>query len=134
MKVISLLLLLLFFTGCKETSAPVKVEISQAPAWITNPNLGGVRGSVGSSGPHFKGPSYQRSLAVSRALDELAMQMGVQVSVVALREEIAHGDNLNTKSELQTQQKVNNSNVTAHIEATYTDPRTEELFVWMILN
>ncbi len=134
MKVIFLLLSFFLFTGCQESLAPVKKEISQAPAWVFNPNLNGVKGAVGSCAPHFKGPSYQRSLAVSRALDELAMQMGVQVNVVASREEISNGDNVNAKSDIQTQQTVKNSNVTAHIEATYIDPKTDELFVWMILN
>jgi hypothetical protein len=113
---------------------PVKTEISQAPAWVFNPNLNGAKGAVGSSGPHFKGPNYQRSLAVSRALDELAMQMGVQVNVVAKREETSNGENVNSKSDIQTEQTVKNSDVTAHIEATYIDPKTNELFVWMILN
>lgn len=134
MKVVLLALFLLFLTGCHEDVTPVKKVISQAPAWVFNPNLGGVKGAVGSSGSHFKGPTYQRSLAVSRALDELAMQMGVQVSVVASREESSNGENVNSKSDIQTEQTVKNSNVTAHIEATYIDPNTNELFVWMILN
>lgn len=134
MKLIFLLFSLLIFTGCQENLAPAKIAISQTPAWLSNPNLGGVKGAVGSSAPHFKGPSYQRSLAMSRALDELAMQMGVQVSVVASREESSQGEMANSKSDIQTQQTVNNSNVTAHIEATYTDPTTQELFIWMVLN
>jgi hypothetical protein len=134
MKVIFLLLSFLLFTGCQENPAPVKIEISQTPLWISNPTLNGAKGSVGSSAPHFKGSAYQRSLAVSRALDELAMQMGVQVNVVAKREETSNGENVNSKSDIQTEQTVKNSDVTAHIEATYIDPKTNELFVWMILN
>ena len=131
---IALFLLLFFFAGCNQTITPAKVETPHYPAWVNNPNFNSLRGAVGSSSPHFKGPAYQRQLAISRALDELAMQIGVQVDIVANREEISTGDNLNATSDIQTQQKVNNSNITAHIEATYLDPNTGELFVWMVLN
>ena len=130
----ALFLLLFFFAGCSQSAMPAKVETPYYPAWVSNPNLNGLRGAIGSSDPHFKGFTYQRQLAISRALDELAMQMGVQVDVIASREEISTGDNLSATSDIQTQQKVKNSNVTAHIEATYLDPNTGELFVWMVLN
>lgn len=135
MKAVLFTLLLLFLAGCNEYVAPAQQTSSvNYPAWINNPNLNGLKGAVGSSLPHFKGPAYQRALAVSRALDELAMEMGVQVSIVANREESAHGENVDAKSDIVTKQTVNNSTVTAHIEATFTDPSTNELFVWMVLN
>lgn len=129
------LLIALFFAGCNsDVTPPAKENVSTCPEWINNPNLNGVTGSVGSSGPHFKGPAYQRKLAISRALDELAMQKGVEIDLVAKREEISSDDNVHTTSDVQTEQRVKNTNVTAHIEATYIDPKTKELFVWMVLN
>ena len=127
-------LLTIFFAGCNENVAPAKEKLTARPAWINNPNIDGVIGSIGSSGPHFKGPAYQRKLAISRALDELAMQRGVEISLVAKREETANNDNINSSSDIKSQQNVTNTNITAHIEATYTDPDTNELFVWMVLN
>jgi hypothetical protein len=134
MKVLTLALFLLLFTGCNRSVAPVQEKSVIYPAWMANPNANGLRGSIGSAYPHFKGPSYQRALAISRALDELAMEMGVTVNVDAKREERTNGDEVNAKSDIHTQQSVNNSNVTAHIEATFTDPKTNELFVWMVLD
>ena len=135
MRAVLFTLLLIFFAGCNEDVTPAQQIPSVIyPAWVNNPNINGLKGAVGSSMPHFKGASYQRALAISRALDELAMEMGVQVSVVAKREESSNGDSVNTKSDIQTNQTVNNSTVTAHIEATFIDPRTNELFVWMVLN
>lgn len=134
MRVILLSLFIIFFAGCNSDVAPAKKAVSTYPAWINNPNLGGVTGSVGSSGPHFKGPAYQRKLAISRALDELAIQKGVEIDLVAKREQTAKDDNVHSASNIKTEQRVKNSQVTAHIEATYTDPKTNELFVWMVLD
>ena len=128
------LLIMLSFTGCKQSAAPVKEQSVLYPAWINNPNVGGVTGSVGSSRPHFQGVAYQRKLAISRALDELALQKGVEIDLVAKREETAKDDNVHSKSDIRTEQVVKNSHVTAHIEATFTDPKTNELFVWMVLD
>jgi hypothetical protein len=134
MRNLFLALIFLLFAGCSETVTPAQQENIQFPAWVTDPNFNGLRGSVGSSAPHFKGPAYQRSLAISRALDELAMEMGVQVSVDLQREEKANGYSVKSKSDIKTKQAVNNSNVTAHIEATFINPQTNELYVWMVLN
>ncbi|WP_345993289.1 hypothetical protein [Sulfurimonas sp. HSL-1716] len=134
MRVVLLSLLLLLFPGCSYEAAPAKKQLSTYPAWINNPCLGGVTGSVGSSLPHFKGPAYQRKLAISRALDELALQKGVEIDLVAKREQTSKNDNVRSTSDIQSEQRVTNSKVTAHIEATYTDPQTKELFVWMVLD
>lgn len=128
------LLLTVFFAGCGKNVSPTIEKPTVYPAWINNPNVGGVTGSVGSSAPHFKGPAYQRKLAISRALDELAIQKGVEIDLVAKREQRSHNDNVDSKTDIQTEQRVKNSNVTAHIEATFTDPKTKELFVWMVLD
>lgn len=134
MRVILLSLLIVFFAGCNKDAAPAKEQTTVYPAWINNPNIGGVTGSVGSSGPHFKGPAYQRKLAISRALDELALQQGVEIDLVAKREQTAKDDDVHSTMDIQTQQRVKNSKVTAHIEATFLDPKTKELFVWMVLD
>lgn len=134
MRVFFFLSFLLLLIGCQEEVKPVEEKVIVMPAWINNPNLSGARGAVGSCGPHFKGPTYQRSLAISRALDELAMEMGVQVHISTKLEEVANGDNVTAKSKVNAEQTVNNQSVSAHIEATFTDPRTNELFVWMVLN
>lgn len=135
MRIVFLILFALLFVGCNENPVPAKQQTIEArPEWITNPNLGGVIGSVGSSGPHFKGPAYQRKLAISRALDELALQQGVEIDLVAKREENLVNDNFRSSTDIQTEQKVQNAHVTAHIKATYTDPKTKVLYVWMVLN
>ena len=124
----------LFFTlfislGCSKTTAPVKTV---EPTWLYKPNLHGKTGAVGSSKPQFKGTTVQRRVAVSRALDELALQSGVEVGNIIMRKEKSTATGGSSSTTVQSTQKTSGSLINAHIEEIWVDPRNKEMHVWLI--
>lgn len=85
----------------------------QRPAWIDNPRSVGKTVGVGQAGYHFKGRSAQRELATSRALDEIARQMGVTVnSIMVINQQHTNASsnvNLSSSSEQSVQGRVVNA-------------------------
>jgi len=128
---LSTFLLLLVLSGCstQKELPPVK-----KPNWIDYPSSDQLIGAVGSAMPHFKGKTAQRRLAISRAIDELAQQGGVQVQSTILRKESREGSLTQTSAEIYTIQNSADQTVHAHIEAVWTHPRTEEIYVWLLEN
>lgn len=66
--------------ACIAQQQPVQPQTPQRPAWIDNPRTVGQIVGLGHAGVHFNGRAAQRELATSRALDEIARQMGVTVN------------------------------------------------------
>ncbi len=124
------LLIPLLFTACQ--NKPYLEPPIQEPGWIVQPSLDGKIGAVGSAQEHFKGKVAQRRLAVSRALDELAQQSGVQVQNTIKRNERRDGMHTNSSAEFYTLQNSSNETVRAHIEETWTNPKTKEIYVWLV--
>ncbi len=123
-----LLLLLILAGGCGSKPQPSEPP----PKWVTHPYKNGKTGAVGSAQIHFKGNSEQRKLAISRALDELAQQQGVEVSSQIARQDARDGMFVSSKSEIYSFQKNSGEIIYAHIEAVWKNPRTGELFIWML--
>lgn len=122
----------LAFSACAQ--APVKKQQTsqnaQMPEWVYQPTQDGINGAVGSAKTHFKGRAAQRSLAISRALDELAKQHGVNVHTASNSHQSSHGGMVGSQSD-QYSFQTSDGIVTAHIEKVWLDPKTNELFVWM---
>lgn len=85
----------------------------QRPAWIDNPQSVGQIVGLGQAGYHFKGRSAQRELAISRALDVIARQMGVTVnSIMVINQQHTNASsnvNLSSSSEQSVQGRVVNA-------------------------
>ena len=106
---------------------------SARPSWFFNQNIGGRLGGVGVSGRHIQGLNAQRELAVSRAIDELARQMAVKVASFTTVQGEGGRDNMQTTMEVYSIQTVSGQTVRATIEEFWHDPKTDELFVWMVV-
>jgi len=130
LKALFTLTFILFIIGCSNHSnkAPGVVE----PSWLYKPNLNGKKGAVGSSKPHFKGKTAQRRVAISRALDELAIQSGVEVESIIMRKEKSSSLGVSSLTLIQSTQKTKGVIITAHIEEVWTDPRNKEIYIWLI--
>ncbi|VFQ45287.1 hypothetical protein MSL71_29440 [Desulfoluna butyratoxydans] len=87
---------------------------------------------VGSCRPHLNGYSAQRKQAIRRALDEIAMQKGTTISNVSLVGTTGTRAGTSTSMESWSFQTVDNQTVTAVVRASWKDPVTEELFVWVV--
>ncbi len=127
---LSIFTLILMFSGCGNPKPAPVVK----PEWINKPTYDGKTGAVGSSRPHVKGKAEQRRLAISRALDELSFQSGMNVGTQITRKEKQQGQHARTSSELFTVQTSDNKTIHAHIEEVWEHPRTEELFVWLVVD
>jgi hypothetical protein len=132
------------FSGCfsasypqQETPVSVAIPSNQAavllPKWVYEPSQDGKIGGVGISKPHFKGKTAQRMLAISRALDEIARQMGVEI--VSLQKITTSGTSQNAKTDLESYsfQTASGRVVRAKIESFWEDTSTDELYVWMVV-
>lgn len=71
--------LLLFVVGCG-AKTPETLNPHAKPAWIDNPRIEGNIVGLGSAKSHFNGINAQRKLAIERATDEIAKQLGVNVT------------------------------------------------------
>jgi PBP1b-binding outer membrane lipoprotein LpoB len=123
-----------FLTGCNYSllSTPQKNETAQetVPDWISNPNfIQGKRSAVGFSGVHYKGKSEQKKLAISRAIDEIAMQKKTIVSNQTIRE--SSKGKLQT-SKTQSLQSTNNISLSTKIVEEYYDVKNNKLYVLVV--
>ncbi len=128
--VVSIAFLLLVFSGCSQPEPKSKYE---RPSWVMKPNQDGKIGAVGSAYIHHRGVSHQRRLAITRALDELSLQRGVDVSMSMAKEEQVTNDRVSTDLNVKSSYTAN-TKITAHIEEVWQDPMSQEYFVWLVLD
>ncbi len=116
------------FTSCLTTT---KKDTSSPPDWIYNPAVDGKIGGVGSAGLHIKGNDAQREMAISRAIDSIARQMGVKVQNTSVY--AVSGSSAGTRSSMNglSIHTVSGATVNAVIKEMWRDKKTGELFVWM---
>lgn len=102
------------------------------PGWVVNPSVAGKVAGVGSCGYHIDGKSAQRSLAIKRAIDEIALQLGVTVENVTAIKTVGNRSGSTTGVQSFSLQTVNGELVKAVVKSSWKNPRTDELFVWMV--
>ncbi len=124
-----LISLSLLISGCSSNQPSTS---SPQPAWLNKPNINGNTGAVGSSKPQFKGKTAQRRVAISRALDELAQQSGVEVGNIIMRQERSSAAGAKFSTQVQSTQRTAGVTVNAHIEEIWTDPKTKEMYIWLV--
>ena len=104
------------------------------PAWVLHYKAEGKICGVGVSLPHIKGIAYQRVLAISRGIDEIAKQLNVTVDTKL--ESLMTGSNNGVSSRLSTYsvQTANGQTVSAEIIEAWINDRTEEFYVLMCMD
>lgn len=86
---------------------------------------------VGSSLPHIKGKPYQRALAISRALEGIAMQKKVVIDVDVEHLMVGTSESVSSTMQVYSVQSTKGETVSAKIREVWIDPYTEELFILM---
>ncbi|MGB5964284.1 MAG: hypothetical protein WBF77_03400 [Sulfurimonadaceae bacterium] len=120
----------LVFAACSATEPAV--DNRTQPTWVLDPNLSGAVGAVGQCGTHYDGRSMQRKVAITRAIDELAMQGDVTVdSEIYVSTEVL-GSQVKNRSKSKTYVSAKGVPVHAFIEEMWFDKKSEVLYVWMI--
>lgn len=105
----------------------------ERPDWFWNPGMDGRTGGIGVSGPHVKGVNAQRRLAISRAINEIARQKGIEVKNVLKVTREGNRDKENTTQHSYSIQTVDGKSVTAMINDIWENPETNEIYVWMVV-
>ncbi len=130
----SIILLLLLLSGCGSEPTPKQEYKTVTPEWVSNPNIGGKTGAIGVAGRTYdQKESTKRKLAISRALDELTLQQGVKVQMSMSKHDVVSDDVATTHMDVKSEYKAG-STVTAHIQETWNNPLTGELFIWMVMD
>lgn len=127
-KVIALSVLAMFIlTACGAKSCLVNGR----PHWYWNPSEGGVIGGVGEAGYHVGGKTAQRQLAVTRALEDIALQKGVNVASV--REVNTYETSVSSQTGATTYSihTIDGTGVNAIIKEIWQEPSSGVIFVWM---
>ncbi|MEF3191866.1 MAG: hypothetical protein K6347_04875 [Campylobacterales bacterium] len=130
----------LILVGCGTlSSAPAVHSVtepsavpSRFPAWVFEPAQEGKIAGVGIAKPHINGKQAQRQLAIERALDEIARQMGVQVTSIQKLSTVGTSSHATTMMESYSLQTTSGKVVTASVKAWWHDDENEELYVWMV--
>ncbi len=110
----------------------IKLENGK-PYWYWRPNVVDQPGGVGISGMHIKGLNAQRALAIQRAIDDIARQLGVEVKNFTKSTTVGNQDSVRTGLESYSIQMVDGTTVKATIRELWEDPVTDELYVWMVI-
>ena len=131
MKIILFIILVLFLNSCTNNK-DLKVIKNQKPSWLNNPTkeANGKVTAVGCAFKHYKGIAAQKKLAISRAVDEIALQVNVEVTSNTYRTKSSHSS---SKISIESLQKVQNTNISTTLMDTYTN-NEGEICVWLIKN
>lgn len=103
------------------------------PSWVWKPGFNGKIGGFGSCGMHVNGLTGQRELAIQRAIDQIARQMGVRVRNTQHMETTGTKDSAVTRVDSYSIQTVDGATVKAEVKEYWEDKRTGELYVWMVV-
>lgn len=131
----SLLLFLSVFllTACAYNSESANSNGTNMPKWVYAPSGDDYIGGVGVCGTHIKGVNGQRQLAISRAIDEIARQMGVKVSNILETQSSATSQSAaGSAMSSYSVHTVSGSVITAVIKDSWINPKTGELYIYMI--
>jgi len=134
-KLALIIMLIVTFLGCsslsQKNSNQNKINSNGLPNWVFDSNAGGKYklGGVGVSKRTIDGITKQREIAISRAIDEIAKQMGVKVSNTTL----SHSTKNNSSFEQYSLQTVRGKEVKAVMKETWYNKETGEIYVWMVV-
>lgn len=136
-KYLLLLILLIAFAGCTTTqetskagSTIEKSEFDELPDWFYTPTMGKYKyGGVGIAKKSAHGPSRQRQLAIGRAIDEIASQMGTKVSSI---QEFVTTKN-NTDYSGYSIHTTDGQVVSAILMEIWVNKKKEELYAWLVV-
>lgn len=86
----------LIFAGCSQHS---NIQKESKPNWLTNvSHIEGKLSAIGCSHIHMKGEDEQKKLAISRAIEQIALQKSTTVDVATYRKSVNNGLKKDTQS------------------------------------
>ena len=123
----------LLLAGCAQNNPQTPQTKNGEPAWILNPQIdsnGKLAGS-GCSKIHYKGVPSQKKLAISRAIEQIAIQKRVKVKSIAYRQKTNQNGQVSSKVQTSSLQEVENVSLSTHIKEIYTKDNGD-ICAWVI--
>lgn len=123
MKNLIFILASIFFVACSNNTQVVQKPKSNEPAWLNNPEfIKDKLNAIGCAGIHINGENEQKKLAISRAIEQIAMQKNSKVNVVTYRTKNAtDGVVGSSKTQTSSLQEVNNQSLSTKVFDSYKD-------------
>lgn len=139
MKIVSwFFILVLVMSGCAQQQSQVETRVEQSaqksgmPSWIFNPSMEGRLGGVGASLPHIKGVSAQRTMAIARAFDEIARQMGTTVDTTLATKTIASNGSASSSIQTFSVHTTSGKVVVGEVREFWYNDKDNNLYVWVV--
>lgn len=119
MKTLLFLFPIIFLSGCYVEQQIYNTSQSSQPKWLDTPSpIQDKLSAVGCAYIHVSGENEQTKLAISRAIEQIALQKQAKVSVVTYRTKNATGSN---SAETSSLQEVNAEKISTKVIDTYKD-------------
>jgi len=119
--------------GCAQNKIN-KTQIKKTePAWILNPQIASTTKLAGSgcSKIHYKGIQAQKKLAISRAIEQIAIQKRVKIKSIAYRQKSTQNGQISSKVQSSSLQEIENISLSTHIKEIYTKDNGD-ICAWVI--
>jgi len=132
-KLYTFIVSVMLFIGCTSQNNTTVTKLNNEPKWLVNPYVDHDNfAAVGCAHKHFKGISAQKDLAISRAIDRIAVQNGVLVDNVTLRQKaILNGKRTSSSSNSSSLHTVSNVKISTKTKAIYTN-KDGEICAWVV--
>ena len=127
----------LFLLGCAGAGSKAggDRQVSGAPAWVLNPDKAGYVSVIGSAPKQdWGGHAAQYRVAEMKARQELAQMVRVRVESTNkfATEDRAGKVSRNADIETKLQSSVDLSLESARVVEEWTDPKSGELYIWLV--
>ena len=131
MKYILLILSTIFFLSCTNSLNNIEKPVNKEPSWIYNPQTNSKLAAVACAQIHIRGVHAQKKLAVSRAIEQIALQKNANVQVISYRKKIRSNGSIKASiiSETSSVQETQ-TNIKTVVKEFYTN-KDKEICVWV---
>jgi len=132
-------IIFMVLSGCATTektiTPPVAIKAKvNVPEWVLHYKADRKICGIGISKPHIKGIPYQRLLSISRGIDEIARQLGVEVETRLETYMKGTSESVQTGLSTYSVQTSNGKTVEAEIEKAWINGDTDEFYVLMCMD
>ncbi|MGB5792592.1 hypothetical protein [Poseidonibacter sp.] len=125
----------IFLVACAQNSLEETQSKKSLPNWILNPESGanGKLAGSGCSKIHYKGIEAQKKLAISRAIEQIAIQKKVKINTSTYRNKLNQNGVISSTSKNSSLQEVEDLNISSTVKEIYLK-ENGDICAWVIEN
>ncbi|NQY19934.1 MAG: hypothetical protein HRT40_01290 [Campylobacteraceae bacterium] len=129
-KNILLLISLLLFVSCSSDTANLQKQTNSEPSWLFNPQTTSKLAAVGCAQIHINGIHAQKKLAISRAIEQIALQKNAKVDVITYRKKTKNGASMTSRVIETSSVQESHTNIQTIVKDFYTN-HDKEICTWV---